>query len=157
MKKLTQLAAVAMFGFAALASTTANALQATGTFNVNINLTASCTVGTIADVTINYTSNQTTAVGPIATTAAVTCTTGVPYTVLLSAAPASDDITGIVYTTAITGTPPSVGNGAAQTVNIAVSAAANQAGGCTAPGAFAASVCANTASLNKVQTLTVTY
>jgi hypothetical protein len=158
MKKLSKIATVAMFGFAALVSSGANALTATGTFNVNINLTASCTVGTIADVTLNYTSLGLVQTG--STSAAITCTNGVPYTLALSTPPASDAITAIAYTTALTGTIPTTGTGGAQSVAITVTAAAGQAGDCIAPGAWASSVCANGSvaqNPGKVQTLTVTY
>lgn len=165
MKKLTKIAAVAMFGFAALASTTANAIQAQGSFNVIINLTASCTVASpISNVTIAYTANQAAAVGPLSTTANVTCTTGVPYNVSLSASTASvnstttlDDITGITYTTAFSGATARTGTGSAQPVNFTVDAAGSQVGTCNSPGTFVGSVCANTLSLNRQQTLTITY
>ncbi len=155
MKKLTQIAAVAAFGIAALSASVANAAtNVTGTFNVNINLTAACSVGTIADVTLAYTSFQT-GIASAPTSAAVTCTNTLPYTVSLSTPdPLGDSVVGIIYTTAITGTPPTAGNGSAQTINISVSAAAGQSGTCatTPPG-----TCSNSAATNKLQTLTVTY
>jgi hypothetical protein len=158
MKKLFKIAAVAMLGFTALVSSGVNAATATGTFNVNINLTALCTVATIGDVTLNYTSLGAEQTGN--TSASITCTNGVPYTLSLSTPPATDAITGIAYTTALTGTIPAAGTGSAQSVAITVTAAAGQAGNCIAPGTWTASVCSNgTAAQNagKVQTLTVTY
>lgn len=153
MKKLSKIAAVAMFGFAALASNVASAGSATGSFNVNINLTASCSIGAISDVTLAYTSFG--AATLATTTANVTCTNQLPYTLSLSAPIATDPTVNIAYTTALTGVVPIAGNGNAQPVTITVSAIAGQAGTCATVGGS----CSNAATLavDKVQTLTVTW
>ena len=154
MKKLSKIAAVAMFGIAALASNVANAGSASGSFNVNINLTSSCSIGAIADVTLAYTSFQP-GIASVATSANVTCTNLLPYTLSLSTPIASDPTVAIAYTTAFTNTPPTAGTGAAQAVGITVSAVNGQAGTCSTPGG----ACTNaaTAALDKVQTLTVSW
>ena len=152
MKKLSKIAAVAMFGIAALASNVVNAASpATGTFNVNINLTASCSIGTIPDVTLAYTSFGGAVSAP--TTANVKCTNLLPYALSLSPAPATDDVVNIAYTTALTGTVPTAGSGGDQPVTITVSAIAGQAGTCSTIGG----ICNNTTATNKVQTLTVSW
>jgi hypothetical protein len=157
MKKLSKIAAVAMFGFAALASTVANAASpATGTFNVNINLTASCSIASpIADVTLNYTSFG--AAVTASTTANVTCTTGLPYGIGLDSISTSDDAVAIAYTIAgvPAGTPTTgqTGSGTAQAYLMTVSAIAGQSGLCATAGGS----CNNSGATNKVRTLTVSW
>lgn len=151
MKKLSKIAAVAMFGFAALASNVASAGSATGTFNVNINLTAACTLAAMTGPTLSYTSFQTTvASGTVA--ASATCTNNLPYSLALDSTSVTDTDTGIAYT--ITGVPASslTGNGLAQAFTMTVSAAAGQAGTC------GTGACTNTMlNTNNLRTLTVSW
>jgi hypothetical protein len=156
MKKLSKIAAVAMFGFAALASAVANAASPqTGTFNVNINLTAACSVAAITDVTLAYTSFGSLVSAP--TTANVTCTNGLPYGIGLDSVSTVDDVVAIAYT--ITGvaagapTAGQTGSGTAQAYVMTVSAAAGQSGTCTAVGGS----CNNSLATNKIRTLTVSW
>ena len=85
MKKISALVAAGLLG--GLSSMSAHALNATGTFNVTINFTSSCSVNTagLALAAFNYTSLQTTTAtfGPLPFT--VTCTNLAPYTVSLDA------------------------------------------------------------------------
>jgi spore coat protein U-like protein len=157
MKKLSKIAAVAMFGFAALASNVASAASPqTGSFNVNINLTASCSIASpIADVTLNYTSFG--ALVSQNTTANVTCTTSLPYGIGLDSVGVTDSAVGIAYTitgvSAGTPTTGQTGTGIAQAYVMTVEAAAGQSGTCAAVGGS----CNNSAATNKVRTLTVSW
>ena len=80
MKKLTQIAAVAAFGLAALASTTAQAGSASASFEVTINLTSGCLITAPSNVVIDYTAF---AASPSANTGgtagSIRCTSGLPY------------------------------------------------------------------------------
>lgn len=151
MKKLSKIAAVAMFGFAALTSSVASAGSNSGSFNVNINLTATCTLAAMTGPTLAYTSFQTTnASGTVA--AGATCTTNLPYSFSLDATTVTDTDTGIQYS--ITGVPsgPQTGSGTAQPFTMTVTAQNGQAGSCNTGS------CTNTVlNTNNVRTLTVSW
>lgn len=153
MKKLLMVAALG----AAMGSTAANAATATDTFDVDINLTAVCSVNVTTNVAFAYTSNQG---GNQASTGGdvdVTCTNGVPYTFslihnftgLAPVFPVTDNALTLQYD--LTAPAGNTGNGAVQTTAITGNMAGGQAGNC--PGG----VCVNTAATNKTYTLVVTY
>jgi spore coat protein U-like protein len=140
MNKFSKIAAVAMFGFAAMG---ANAAVATGTFDVTINLTPTCSVSTGTNVALNYTSFGAAQSG--STSLNIKCTNTLPYTAALSGV---TTIAGIAFTVTPAAALPTAGTGANQTVALDVSAIAGQSGTCAA-----AAGCTGTAT----QTLTVTY
>lgn len=143
MNKFSKIAAVAMFGFAAMG---ANAATATGTFDVTINLTPTCSVSlpTTAIVVLNYTSFQT-APATGSTSLNIKCTNTLPYVASLSGV---STIAGINFLVAPTAPFPTSGTGANQAIALDVTAAANQSGTCAV-----AAGCTGT----ETQTLTVTY
>jgi Spore Coat Protein U domain len=143
MNKFSKIAAAAMFGFAAMG---ANAAVATGTFDVIINLTPTCSVSTGTNVTLNYTSFQA-APATGSSTLNIKCTNTLPYTAVLSGTTTINDV---AFTVTPAAALPTAGTGADQAVVLNVSAAGGQSGTCAlaAPG-----VCSGTAT----QTLTVTY
>ncbi len=163
MKKLSALTAVTaglLFGLASISSQAAPT-NITGTFNVSINFTSSCSVSTAGLApTFTYVSNQVgaaTAGGVL--NYSVTCTSGVPYTMALDAG-------GTGYTgsfTSPTGTynntastlnytltlPAAIaGTGAAQTYTLSGTMAGGQAGACNTVGGC---------TFNDTHTLTITY
>ncbi len=155
MKKIL-LASAAAIGL--LFGSTGQAATTTGTFNVVINLTSVCTLGTIADVTFDYTSFQNTASTPNAGSGAfnVTCTPGLQYTMALTTtngggtADVTDDAVNLAYTLTVPAAAQT-GTGAAQAFTVTGSMAANQSGNC------ATTTCTNAAATNRGKTLTVTY
>jgi hypothetical protein len=157
MKKL--IFAVALV--AALIGAPARAATTTTTFPVNITLTSACAVTTApTSVSFTYTSMQTTAAPATGTSVGITCTNSLPYSVSLATAPGNgynvtDAATNLAYTLTLNGTAADLtgqtGTGAAQTVSIGGSMAANQAGTCNTAS------CTNAASTNLTQTLTITY
>lgn len=155
-----------------LASTGAQALTATSNFNVNINLTASCSIAPMSDITANYTSGQIAALtgAAVQTTAAITCTNGVPYSVALDTgsggtsfgplltAYSDSSLSGGVGITYALGLSDSTftGNGTAQNVTIQATFGAAQAGSC-ATATLVSGGCNNSANAARLRTLTVTY
>jgi hypothetical protein len=155
MKKLLMVAALG----AALGGTAANAATVNDTFDVDINLTATCSVNVVSNPVFAYTSGQG---GPANVTAgtgevSVTCTNGVGYSfsfihTLTTAAPAfpvTDDAVQLAYT--LTAPAAASGNGGAQTSFITGTMAGGQAGNC--PGG----VCNNGTAGNRNYSLVVTY
>jgi hypothetical protein len=159
-----------------MTSTGAQALTASNTFNVNINLTASCNVATMSNITANYTSLQASALSgaSVQTTAAITCTNSIPYSVALDTGSGgtslgslqtlySDAAVGITYLLTLSGpalsaTATSVGSGAAQNVLVQATFGAAQAGSCAGALATAtANGCNNSANSARLRTFTVTY
>jgi spore coat protein U-like protein len=159
MKKLAVM--VAALGAVALGTPMAQAANTSGTFQVNITLTSSCTLGSVTAVAFAYTS-----LGALANATGgnfnVTCTNTLPYTFGLQAGsgaaspPGSSTITvtdnavNLQYqlgTSAAGGT----GNGLAQAYTVNGTIAAAQSGTC------AGASCTNAAATNKVQTLIVNY
>jgi len=158
MKKIALIAAGLVIG---LSSLSAQALTATGTFNVTINFTSVCTANTAGLAPVfNYTSLQGTAASfATAQSFSVTCTNGVPYTMALDAggtgytgaftAPAgtyTNTASGLIYS--LTLPAATAGTGAAQTYALTGSMAAGQAGTCTTLGGCA---------FVDTHTLTITY
>lgn len=155
MKKLLMVAAL---GAAGLASTGAQAATANDTFDVDINLTAVCSVAVTSNPVFDYTSGG----GAIGVTGgtggvSVTCTGGVPYTFsfihtatgLAPVFPVLDNAVSLSYS--LTAPAGNTGNGAAQVTSITGNMAAGQAGTC--PGG----VCNNGTATNKNYSLVVTY
>jgi spore coat protein U-like protein len=160
MKKLGLLAAM----MASLISISSQAATTTSNFNVDITLTSACAI-TVAPgaVTFTYISMQGAAAAAVGTSFDVTCTNGLPYTAMINdssgtgAGPGvygiTDAATNLSYTLDLNGGGDlaGVGSGAAQTINIGGTMAANQAGTC------GAGSCTNAASANRTQTLTISY
>ena len=141
----------------------AAAQSTSGQFDVNITLTAGCSLSAITAVDFAYTSFQ----GGVANATNggfnVTCTTSLPYTFGLQAGagaatppgaatigPINDDAVNLAYSLALSAAG-GVGNGAAQGYSITGTMAAGQAGTC------AASPCNNGTATNNTHTLIVNY
>jgi hypothetical protein len=133
MKKLSQIAAVATLGFAALASTTAQAGSANVNFDVVITLTAGCLITAPSNVAIAYTAFASAPTSNTGGTAgSIRCTSGLPYWFSYNAVQAAGPSgtasgtgvnTGLAYTI---GAPTGVGaagpgTGAAQAFAVPVS------------------------------------
>lgn len=156
MKKLLMVAAL---GAAGLAGTGAQAATVNDTFDVDINLTAVCTVSVTSNPVFDYTSGQGAAQGLTGGTGgvSVTCTGGVPYTFSLvhnftgvaPVFPVTDNAVNLAYS--LTAPGGNTGNGGAQVTSLTGNMAAGQAGTC--PGG----VCNNGTATNKAYTLVVTY
>ena len=166
MKKIALIAAMA----AALASSfSAQAATASGTFNVVLNLTSKCEInGTttptgavISDLTMNYTSFQTTD-ETASTSFAVRCTDGLSYSMALNTAGATDDVLDLGYTLNLSSssTHASANNGSLTGLTgsstpsnfyVHGTVTANQ------PGTCAATTCTNATATNRGRTLTITY
>ena len=159
MKKLILVIAL---GLSAIATLPAHAAVTSGTFNVNINLTAACQIGTIAPVQFNYTALQGTAATATGGGFTLQCTNGLaaPSLGLVLGAAAgpgtanvttTDSFVNLQYTiTAPTTTAP---NGTAQAYSITGTMAASQAGTCSS----SAAPCTNATATNRGYTLYVTY
>lgn len=166
MKKFSCIATVAV----CLMSGAAFAQSNVGSFNVVINLTAKCEVNsasvgpaTISDLTMNYTSFQTTAATG-STNFNVRCTNGLPYGITLSTPTATDDALNLNYTLNLTssathssGTNASLAGltatGTDQTYHVHGTIAANQSGTC----ATSPATCNNAAATNRGRLVTVIY
>jgi hypothetical protein len=152
MKKLVLSVAALLAG---LASLSAQALTATGTFNVNITLTSACTVDTTTTpiatgATFTYTSLQATA-STFSSNFNISCTNTLPITsVALDATTVTDAATNLAYTLALVGVP-TAGTGVAQAITVNGNMAANQTGTC------GGATCNNSLSANKTRTVTITY
>jgi spore coat protein U-like protein len=138
----------------------AHAVTATGTFAVGITLSSACEVATVPTIAFAYTSFQTGA-ATSNSTFTIRCTNTKTITsVLLDnglgglatglSQSYTDQATGLAYSLTLSGVP-TAGTGAAQTINIAGSMAADQSGTC------AGASCANTTSTNRTRTITITY
>ncbi len=158
--------AVSVLLAAVVSASAQAATPITTTFPVNITLTSACKVTTAPGaVAFTYTSLQTTAATATGTSVGITCTNTLPYTVSLATLPGygynvTDATTGLSYQLTLAagaGAPAAAdltgqaGTGAAQTVNIGGTMAANQVGTCTAAS------CTTAGSPNLTQTLTITY
>lgn len=159
MKKLI----MALMGVAGLFAGNAQAASTSGQFDVNITLTSTCTLSTVNAVAFAYTSLQGAAQNSTAGTGTftVTCTNTLPYTFGLQAGTgaatppgnASISVTDAVVNLSYTLNAPAAGsgNGAAQSLAVTGTMAANQSGNCNAAS------CTNAASGNKTQTLILNY
>lgn len=164
LKKLA--VAVAALGAVSMGSGVAEAANTSGTFNVNISLTSSCSLAAVTPVAFGYVSLQGVASTATGGGFGVTCTNTLPYTFGLqtgsgAATPpgastinVTDNGVNLAYQlnlSAVGGT----GNGSSQTFNVGGTMASGQAGNC------ALATCTNTTgattSTNAVQTLIVNF
>jgi spore coat protein U-like protein len=160
---------------AALGLMTALGVQAAGTdaktFNVNINLTAACTVTPAGPINVTYLSFGPVVTGAGAqTTVAVRCANLLPYSVALDIGSGGSAITPSVYTysdsavalgyslslsggglNTVFGT--NTGNGLAQNITVQATLAGGQGGTCSAPGG----ACSNTSNAARLRTMTVSW
>lgn len=115
-----------------------------GTISVTIVTPPACTIATIPNITLTYGSAFRSTAATATTSAPVTCSSGLPYTMAVS--PVGGVSAGINYALSL---PASgTGNGLAQGITITATAAAGQAGTC------ATAVCTG---LPQTHTLTVSY
>ena len=158
MKRILKATAIA----AALAAGNAQAGSTSGTFNVSVTLTSSCTLSAVTAVDFAYSTLQ---AGPSTATGggfSVSCTTSLPYTFGLqsgngAATPpgaasilVTDNAVNLDYSLALSAAG-GTGNGVAQNYSVTGAMAASQAGTC------AAASCTNAAATNKTHTLIVNY
>jgi spore coat protein U-like protein len=160
MKKLAIL--VAALGAVTLGTGVSEAANTSGTFNVNIGLTSTCTLGTVTAVAFAYTSAQGAAQAATGGGFNVTCTNSFPYTFGLQAGngaavppgaatiPVTDNAVNLSYTRGLSAAG-GTGSGVAQAFNVTGTMGANQSGTC------ATASCTNAASTNAVQTLILNY
>ena len=157
MKKLALTLAAAVLAAAGVA---ASAATATNTFSVGITLTSACEVMTVPTIAFAYTSFQA-AAATSSSSFTVRCTNTKTITSVrlddgaggLAAGLTqayTDQATGLAYSLTLAGVP-TAGTGVAQTISINGSMAAGQSGTC------ATATCANTASTNRIRTITITY
>lgn len=158
MKRLMLAAALS-----SIAALPVHAADATGTFDVVINLTSKCEINStaaatgavIGDLTLDYTSFQASAATG-STNFNVRCTTGLPFSLSLDSASLTDGTTGLAYTLALSDSAvyaagptatlgSQTGTGANATYYVHGTIAAGLGGSSTAGAA------------NKTRTLTVTY
>jgi spore coat protein U-like protein len=164
---------------AALGLMTAMGVQAASpdakTFNVNINLTAACTVTPASDINVNYLSfgPAVTGTGAAQTTVGIKCTNGLRYRVALDTGPGAgsggvrvlnsytyrDSAVDLGYTLALTGTGlnvltgAGVGNGLVKTVAVRALLLGGQGGVCATPGG----ACSNAGNAARLRTMTVSW
>lgn len=160
MKKLAAL--VAVLGAATLGTGVSEAANTSGTFNVNITLTSTCTLGAIAPVTFAYASLQGGAAASGGGGFTMLCTNTLPYSFGMQAGNAAPvppgaasinvtDNSGINLSYTINAPASGAGNGATQNLTVGGTMAAGQSGTC------ASASCTNAASTNNINTLIVTY
>lgn len=154
---------MALFIATGLFAGAAQAASSSGQFDVNITLTSTCTLSTVNAVAFAYTSLQGSAQNSTAGTGTftVTCTNQLPYSFGLQAGTgaatppgsASISVTDAVVNLGYTLNAPvaGTGNGAAQSLAVTGTMAANQSGNCNAAS------CTNATSGNKTQTLILNY
>jgi spore coat protein U-like protein len=141
----------------------AAAQTASGQFDVNITLTAGCSLSAITAVDFAYTSFQPGIQNATNGGFSVTCTNNLPYTFGLqtgagaatppgaaSIGPITDDAVNLDYSLALSAAG-GTGSGLAQAYSITGTMAASQAGTC------AVSPCTNAAATNNTHTLIVNY
>jgi spore coat protein U-like protein len=164
MKKLIVAAVVGAIG---ISTWVAQAANTSGTFNVNVTLTSTCSLSAITGVDFAYTSFQ----GGVsnATNGAFTvqCTNTLPYTLGLwqgtagvtppgtaTIGPITDNAVNLIYNLGLSGGAVpggATGNGAVQNYNVTGTMAASQGGACTTAS------CSNAAATNKTHTLIVVW
>lgn len=165
MKKILTATAVA----AALAAGNVEAAgQATGQFNVTINLTAACSVSSITDVVFAYTALQGSAQPSNGGGGAFTvkCSNTLPYSLYLQAGtagpftstsgsigPITDSAVQLQYSLSLSASTGLVADGTNQAYSISGTMPSGQAGKC----ATSAAVCDNSAATNRTHTLIVSY
>ncbi len=150
LKKLVASTIAAAMMFSAASSAQA-ASVVSGGFNVDINLISACNVSTPGALSLTYTALQTTA-ATATTPFSVTCVTGLPYSVAVSAPNTTDDAVNLLYNLTVVA-PVGGGTGTGATQNYAIDGTipAGQSGTCTTAS------CMNTAATNNVHTVTVGY
>lgn len=122
----------------------AGVLGGTGTIAVKIITPATCTISAIPNITLAYGNAFRLTPATATTSAPVTCSNQLPYTIAVS--PTSGVSAGIYYTLSL---PSSgTGTGAVQNITITATAPAGQAGTCTTSSCIGAA---------QPHTLTVTY
>jgi spore coat protein U-like protein len=159
MKKL--ILAAALFAGVGISTWVAQAASTSGTFNVNVTLSSTCSLSAITALDFTYTSFQGAVANATGGGFTVSCTNTLPYTFGLNAgnsatAPGTATITVtdnavnlqyVVGTSAAGGT----GSGAAQSYNVTGTMASGQSGTC------ATASCTNAAATNKTQTLILNF
>ncbi len=157
MKRILTATAIA----AALAAGNAQAGNTSGTFNVNVTLTSSCTLAAVTDLAFAYTSLQPGVSNATGGGFSVSCTNTLPYTFgLFSGTPGTppgaatisvlDNAVNLNYSLGLSAAG-ATGNGAAQPFSVTGTMAPAQAGTC------ATASCTNAAATNKTHTLIVNY
>jgi spore coat protein U-like protein len=128
---------------ASAASTTTSFTSTTASLTVSV--AAQCTLSSPpGNLMFNYTSFQTTP-SLVNTAFAVTCISGVPYTMALDAS--SGTLLGLAYSLSLSKTGTQTGSGAAQSAAINGTMAAGQAGTCSLA----------SCSATEARTLTISY
>ena len=125
----------------------ASTASSSGSTSLNITLVtlARCTLSSPpGNIQFNYTSFQI-AVASASTSFAVTCVSGVPYTMALDAS--SGTLVGLDYSLSLSKTGTQTGSGVAQSASINASMAAGQAGTCSS----------GSCTASQARTLTITY
>jgi hypothetical protein len=170
MKKLALIAALGLMGMgSAMAQSTA-----TGNFNVVINLVGKCEINStnaptgavISDITMNYTSFQTTAATG-STNFNVRCTNNLPYSIGLNTTGDTDNAVNLLYTLNLSATSAHTpgnngsltgltGNAGNQTYYVHGTIASGQAGNCATFSGSPAS-CDNSTATNRGRVVTITY
>ena len=147
---------------AAITAWVAQAASTSGTFNVNITLSSTCTLSAITAVDFAYTSFQGGAAASTGGGFTTTCTNSLPYTFGLQAGSGAavppgaatvtvtDNAVNLQYTLG-TSTAGGTGNGAAQAHSVTGTMPAAQSGTC------ATASCTNAAATNKTQTLILNF
>ena len=115
-----------------------------GTFPVKINTPATCTISAIPSITLAYGNALRLTPATATTSAPVTCSNQLPYTLAVS--PTRGVSAGIYYTLSLPGS--ATGTGAVQNITITATAPAGQAGTCSTSSCIGAA---------QSHTLTVTY
>jgi spore coat protein U-like protein len=158
MKRILTATAIA----AALAAGNTQAGNTSGTFNVNVTLTSSCTLAAVTDLAFAYTSLQPGVSNATGGGFSVSCTNTLPYTFGLqsgngAATPpgaatiaVTDNAVNLGYSLGLSAAG-GTGNGLVQPYSVTGTMAASQAGTC------AAASCTNAAATNKTHTLIVNY
>ena len=153
---MNKLLLVTALGLASLGLSSAHAASANGNFDVTINLTSVCVLGTIAPVAFTYTSFGSAATGS-GGGFNVKCTNTLPFKVGFTnaATPAvtetvTDAAVNLQYTLGLSAAT-GVGTGADVAFSVTGTMPANQAGTC------ATGTCTNASSANKQRTLYVVY
>lgn len=158
MKKIIAATAVA----AALAASNAQAGSTSGTFNVNVTLTAACTLGAVTDLAFAYTSLQAGVANATGGGFSVNCTNTLPFTFGLfsgtvgvtppgaATIAVNDSVVNLNYTLGLSAAG-GTGSGVAQNFSVTGTMAGSQAGTC------AAASCTNAGATNRTHTLIVNY
>lgn len=150
MTKLAAFAALALSTSLFVAPPAARAATATGQFDVTINLTSACVLGTLPTAHFAYTSGQPDA-ATFSSSFTIRCTNGLNITsIALDSSTLTDAATNLNYTLAL-GAVPTTGTGVLQTIAITGTMAGGQGGTCTD------ATCTNASSDNKRRVLTITY